>query len=227
MLNADEKQRYHAIAGTVMYLASFLRYDILYSSSQISRAMLNPSKMHMVAAKHILRYLAGSTDFSIVYNKGGFKLTAFSDSNWADYSDNGESTSCYMMMLARAPIRFNAGLQTRTAMSTMEAELVVSALAMKEAVFSMNMPTEPGFGEQFVQVPLQCDNTATLQALGNRSYCSRTKHITLRYFYVHELVTNGTISTYYISTKDNPGDIGTKYFAKPRFQQPREIISNL
>ena len=99
---------------------------------------------------------------------------------------------------------------------------------MKEAVFCMNMLAEQGFGEQFVQMPLHCDNTATLHALGNRSYSSRTKHIGLRYFYIRELVTEGTISTHYISTKDNPADIGTKHFAKPRFQKLLliDIISN-
>lgn len=226
LLNAEETQRYQAIAGTVMYLSSVLRYDIMYSSSQLSRAMSNPSKVHMVAAKHILRYLAGSTNFTIVYKKGGFKLTAFSDANWANNPDNGKSTSCYIMMLARAPISFKSGLQSLTAMSTMEAELVASALAMKEAVFCMNMMTELGFGEQFVQVPLHCDNTATLHALGNRSFSSRTKHIALRYFYIRELVTEGKISTHYIPTNDNPADIGTKHFAKPRFQQLLDIIRN-
>ena len=54
--------------------------------------MAKPSKKHMVAAKHTLRYLAGSTDFSITYKRGGFKLAAFSDSNWANNPDNGKST---------------------------------------------------------------------------------------------------------------------------------------
>ena len=51
-------------------------------------------------------------------------------------------------------------------MSTMEAELVASALAMKEAVFDSNMLTELGFGKEFEQVPLHIDNTATLQVIG-------------------------------------------------------------
>ena len=89
-----------------------------------------------------------------MYKKGGFKLTAFSDFNWANNPDNGKSTSCYIMMLARAHISFMSCFQSLTAMSTIEAELVSSALAMKEAVFCMNMLTELGFGEQFVQVPL-------------------------------------------------------------------------
>ena len=114
-----------------MHVAQILRYDIMYSSSQLARAMSRPAKVYMGAAKHLLRYLAGTTDFTIVYKKGGFKLTAFSDSNWGNNPDNGKSTSCYIMMLSRAPVSFKSGVQSLTAMSTMEAELVASALAMK------------------------------------------------------------------------------------------------
>ena len=65
---------------------------------------LKPSKVHLVAAKHALRYLAGMTDFHISYKIEGFKLATFSDSNWANNPDNGKSTSCYLIMLANAPV---------------------------------------------------------------------------------------------------------------------------
>ena len=73
-----------------MYLAQITRYDIMYSSGQLARAMSKPWKVHMGAAKHLLRYLAGTTNFTIVYKQGGFKLTAFSDSNWGNNRDNGK-----------------------------------------------------------------------------------------------------------------------------------------
>ena len=129
-------------------------------------------------------------------------------------------------MLANAPLSFNSGLQGPTAMSTTEAELVASALAMKEAVFCSNMLTELGFGKEFAQVPLYCDNTATLHALGNRSFSSRTKHIALRFFFIRELVTEGKISIHYIPTDDNPADIGTKHLNKHRFKHLMDLISN-
>ena len=108
-LLSKETQRYQAITGSVMYLAQILRYDI----GQLARAMSRPAKVHMGAAKHLLRYLAGTTDFIIVYKKGGFKLTAFSDSNWGNNPDNGKSTSCYIMMLSRAPVSFNSSQEFR------------------------------------------------------------------------------------------------------------------
>ena len=82
MLSKEETYRYQAITGSVMYLAQKLRYDIMYNSGQLARDTSRPAKVHIGVAKHLLRYLAGTTNFTIVYKLGGFKLTAFSDSNW-------------------------------------------------------------------------------------------------------------------------------------------------
>ena len=86
---------YQAITGFVMYLAQITRYDVMYTVCQLARAMSKPSKAHMGAAQ----YFAGTTDFSIVYKRGGFKLSAFSDANWGNNPDNGKSTSAYLVML--------------------------------------------------------------------------------------------------------------------------------
>ena len=201
-----------------MYLAQITRYDVMYAVCQIARAVSKPSKAHMGAAKQLLRYLAGTTDFSIVCKRGVFKLSAFSDVNWGNNPDNGKSTSAYLVMLSKAPISFKSGIQSLTAMSTMEAELVASALTMKEAVFCSNMMTELGFGQQFGQVPLYFDSTATLHVLGNQAFSSRTKHIALRYFYVGELVTERANSIHYIPTELQLADIGTKFLSKHRLR---------
>eukprot|EP00904_Undaria_pinnatifida_P005974 jgi/Undpi1/2506/HiC_scaffold_13.g05885.m1 len=85
---------------------------------------------------------------------------------------------------------------------------------------------ELGFGKGFAKVPLYCDNKATLHALGNRSFSSRTKHIALRFFFIRELVSEGRISIHYIPTDINPADIGTKHVNKHRFRNLLNIISN-
>ena len=111
-------------------------------------------------------------------------------------------------------------------MSTMEAELVASALAMKEAVFCSNMLTELGFGKEFEQVPLHIDNTATLHVIGNCAFSSRTKHIALRFFYIRELVKENKITSHYVSTERQLADIGTKHPNKNRLQQLKQMIKS-
>ena len=115
-----------------MYFEPVTRYGILYVVNQLARVMPEPAKTHMGAAKHLLRYLAGSTDFFITYKRGGFRLTAFLDSNWGNNPDKGRSTLSYIVMLANSPISFKVGLQELTTQSTMEAELVAGARTTKE-----------------------------------------------------------------------------------------------
>ena len=146
LLNTEQTQRYQAITGSVMYLAQITRYDVIYAVCQLARAMSKPSKVQMGAAKQLLRYLAGTTDFTKVYKRGGFKLSAFSDANWGNNPDNGKSTSAYLVMLSKAPISFKSGIESLTAMSIVEA-VVASGLTMEEAVFCSNMMTELGFGQ--------------------------------------------------------------------------------
>ena len=154
----EEKRCYQAITEAAMFLAQVTRYDILYAVNQLARAMSKPAKADMETAKHLLRYLAGSTDFSIIYKQGGFRLAAFSDANWGNNPDNGRSTSSYIMMLANALISSKAGLQGLTAQSTMKAELVAAVLAVKEAVFCSNMMLELDFDETFGSMPLYFNN---------------------------------------------------------------------
>ena len=223
-LDAERTKRFQAIVGSVIYLAQVTRYDILFAVNQLARAMTKPSKAHLAAAKHLLRYLAGTIDFCITYKKDDFKLTAFSDANWGNNPDNAKSTSSYIIMLSKAPVSFKVGLQSMTAQSTMEAELVAAALAMKEAVFCSNMMLELGFGSTFNTVPVYLDNKSAIRVASNRAYSGRTKHIAPRFFFVQELVESGKIAVRYIPTQNQLADLGTKFLATPRF---RELISKI
>ena len=170
--------------------------------NQLARVMSKPAKTHMGAAKHLLRYLVGSTDFSITYKQGGFRLVAFTDPNWGNNPDKGRSTSSYIVMLPNAPISFKVGLQGLTAQSTIEAELVVAALLMKGAAFCSSMMLEMGFDESFGSVLLYIDNMSPLHVAGNRTYSPRAKHIALRYLFVQELVEEGKVSIHYVKSED-------------------------
>ena len=180
-----------------MCLGQVTRYDIGYAVNQLARAMSKPSKAHMAAAKHLLRYLAGATNFVITYKRGGFKLTPFSDANWGNNPDSGKSISSHIAFLSDGRVSFKVRLQGLTAQLTMEAELVTAALTMKETMFCSNTMNELGFGARFDSVPVYIDNTSTLHVVGNQAYSPRVKHVALRFFFVQELVKKGRISIHY------------------------------
>ena len=133
------------------------------------------------------------------------------------------------MTVAIAPIVFKVELQGLTAQPTMEAELVVVALTMKEegAVFCFNMISELGFGESFGSVPLHIDNTSALYIADNCTYIPRAKHIALRYyFFVQELV-EGKVSIHYVKSEGQlTGFLGTKHHRKHRYRNLIEFIND-
>ena len=87
------------------------QYDISYAVNQLSRAMSKPSKVHMGADKHLLRYRAGTVDFNITYKQGGFRLHTYSDANWGNNPQNGESTSLYIIMMCNGSVSFKVSMQ--------------------------------------------------------------------------------------------------------------------
>ena len=104
------------------------------------------------------------------------------DSDCALQGGHDRLTPSYIEALTDAPTIFKVGLQGLTAQSTMEAELVAAALAMKdEAVLCSNTMSGLGFGENFGSVPLHTDNMSALHIADNRTYIPRAKHIALRY----------------------------------------------
>ena len=137
-----------------MYLAQISRCDILYAVNQLARRMSKPSKARMRAVKHLLCYLAGSTDFSITHKQGGFKLAAFSDANWGNNRENSKVNVIVHRDARQRPNRFQGWSSEPHRAVNNDLELVAAALTMKEAVFSKNMMEKLRFKDGFGNAPL-------------------------------------------------------------------------
>ena len=179
LLDSTGIQLYEAITGSLMLLSQCTRYDITYAVNQLVRAMSKPSKLHMTAAKHLLRYLKEKMGLAITHKTGRFKMTGYCDASWGNNPDNGKSTSGYLFMLAGGPLSFKTALQNVTAQSTLEAELISMAHASKEAVYLSNMMAELGSGKLFESVPLFGDNTGALHIAGNITYTALARNTSL------------------------------------------------
>ena len=154
-------------------------------------------------------------DFSITYKQEGFRLNACSEANWGNNRDNGKSTPSYIMMMCNGPVSLKVGMQGLPAQSTMEAELVAGALAMREAMFCQSMVTEPGFKEDFKRVPLHMDNTSALHAAEIQTSSLRAKHVNLGYFIFARSSRRDTWAFTTPSAKQL-ADLGAKFLKKPR-----------
>jgi Reverse transcriptase (RNA-dependent DNA polymerase) len=87
------------IIGALQY-ATISRPDIAFAVNRVSQFMHNPSELHWVAVKRILRYLNGSLDHGLrICASTDNKLYGFSDSDWAGCPDDRKSTTGYLIFL--------------------------------------------------------------------------------------------------------------------------------
>jgi hypothetical protein len=71
ILQATDHDLYRVIVVRLLYLACWSRPDISLAVSELSRFVSSQCHAHMVAAKHLLRYLNGTKELGVVYSKPG------------------------------------------------------------------------------------------------------------------------------------------------------------
>jgi hypothetical protein len=73
--------RYSQMIGSLMYLASVTRPDILFAVSKLSQFTSNPGDDHWRALEQVMHYLVGTMDYRIHYSGYPAVLEGYSDVN--------------------------------------------------------------------------------------------------------------------------------------------------
>ena len=63
--DADLLPQYQCLVGCLLYLAIATRPDLLYYAMWLGRFNANPTRAHLLIAKHVLRYLAGTRTLAL------------------------------------------------------------------------------------------------------------------------------------------------------------------
>ena len=99
------KVPYANAVGCLMYLMVCTRPNISHAVSVVSRYMANPSKEHWNAVKWIFRYLTGTRDFGILFNKrASTEAVGYVDSDYAGDLDFRKSMTGYVFRFNSGPI---------------------------------------------------------------------------------------------------------------------------
>ena len=64
-----------------MYLSN-TRPDIFFAVNTLSQYLVQPRRVHLVAAKHVMRYLKGTIDFGLYYDGSHeYRLYGYTDAD--------------------------------------------------------------------------------------------------------------------------------------------------
>lgn len=186
--------------------------------------MEKPGESHLAAAKRILRYVQGTREFGIQYKRGGAaSLVGYVDSDYAGDEDDRKSTSGYTFMWSGGAVSWASKKQPIVTLSTTEAEYVSAAYGACQAVWLKNVLNEIGL-DQEEAITMFCDNSSAIKLSKNPVLHGKSKHISVRYHFLRELVSEGVINLDYCSTQDQISDIMTKPVKLDAFEKLRKMM---
>ena len=219
-----DKTKYRSIIGSLRYLVN-TRPDIAYVVGIVSRYMEEPRGGHWTAVKQILRYLAGTVHFGVVYKKlvSTSSLVGYSDSDLAGDIDDRKSTSGSVFLLGSSLVTWMSQKQRVVALSSCEAEYIASANAACQGIWLSRLLGEL-LGIQAPKVKLLVDNKAAIALSKNLVHHDRSKHIDTRYHFIRDCVERGEVDIDHVSTNDQLADILTKALGQVRFVELRKQL---
>lgn len=199
---------YSSAVGSLMYAMVSTRPDIAHAVGVVSRYMHNPGKEHWNAVKWILRYLAGTSSYSLCYGGETLDIQGYVDADHSGDRDSGRSTTGYVFTVAGTAVSWMSQLQKVVALSTTEAEYMAITEGSKEIIWLQ------GYMEELCRKQpistLWSDSQSAVHLAKNASYHSRTRHIKRRYHFIRSELTDNELKLEKIDGSKNPADMFTK-----------------
>ncbi|RVW64797.1 Retrovirus-related Pol polyprotein from transposon TNT 1-94 [Vitis vinifera] len=218
-----DKTYYKQVVGSLMYLTT-TRPDMMFVVSLISRYMENPTELHLQAAKRVLRYLQGTTEFGIFYRKGGDdELVTYTDSDHAGDLDERKSTSGYVFLLSSGAISWSSKKQPIVSLSSTEAEFIAAASCACQAVWLKRVLGKLG-QNQGKPTMIHCDSSSAIKLSKNPVMHGRSKHIDVRFHFLRELTKAGTVELVHCGTQEQLADVMTKPLKLDAFLKLRGLL---
>lgn len=208
------KVPYQEIIGSLLYLSGATRPDIAFAVNDLSRFNNNHSEPHWKALKRILRYLRGSINLKIRYERtANNKIIAFSDADWGADIDKRRSCTGYVIKMTGGAVSWCSQRQPIVALSSTESEYIALSTAVREILWIKQLSREC---DEYAQngVEIFCDNQSAINIGEVEAYRQRSKHIDIRFHHIREQIEKGVIALKYIETEKMVADLLTK--AVPR-----------
>ncbi len=213
------------LIGCLWWLAQMTRVDIFVALQRASHWVAKPSMKLWRWLIRILKYLAGTKEYGIVYsrNEEAPPLSAYVDAAFAD-NTHCRSTAGWIFMVHGAMIAYDSVAIKRVVTSSTEAECAALTIIGKENSWQRQMHADlMGIKGTLAPTPILEDNTAAI-ALIAAGVTKRSRHFSIEWFKFRDLSDSGELEVKWVSTVDNLADFLTKKLPRERFCNLRDRI---
>jgi Reverse transcriptase (RNA-dependent DNA polymerase) len=130
-----DSNTYQSIIGSLRYLTC-TKPDIAFVVGVASQFMEDPRHSHLKVVKRILRYVKGTEDLGLLYQKTDIlELTSYVNSDWCGDIDNRKSTTGYVFFMRGTTFTWLSKKQPIVTLLTYEAEYVAASFGVSHAIW--------------------------------------------------------------------------------------------
>ena len=223
----DEQQLsdFHSKVATLLYLTKRVRPDCLCATIFLTSRVLCATVEDGRKLDRLLKYINGTREMGITLECGEtLQVQAFVDASFAVHAMKGSHTG-YFITLGRGPIFAKSSKQKLVSKSSTEAELIGWSDSTPMVIWVEHFLEGQGYAPQPVKIFQDNQSTISMVKKG-KSTSERTRHIDIRFFFMHDLIMRKKMIVDYLSTDQMIADILTKPLQGELFRRFRELLLN-
>ena len=223
LLDEDAKGLFHSRVAKILYAALRCRPDVLLSESFLTSRVSKPTVEDWKKLERVLMYLNGTRQLGIVLRAStGLQVIAHIDASFAVHANMKSHTGCFITM-GVGPVVASSKKQSLVTKSSTEAELVGLADSLPQVIWTRSFLMAQGY-EARPAVVYQ-DNTSTIALVRKgRSTSARTRHISIRYYFVKDREDSGEVIVTHLGTSEIIADGLTKPLQGDAFRISRDRL---
>jgi hypothetical protein len=224
-INLDKKELFHTGVAKCLYIAKRTRPDILLPISFLTTRVLAPDEDDWNKLHRVLKYLHKTRELGIGLECDEKMNThAYIDASYGTHADY-KSHSGMIISLGKGPIDVASTKQKINTKSSSEAELVALSDKSSHVLWHRNFLIAQGYDTQASKIYQDNQSTITLASNGTPS-SDRSRHVSIRFFWMKDKIKNGEIEIIYKPTDDMIADILTKPLHGRKFIHLRDRLLN-
>ena len=158
--------------------------------------------------------MKGTRELWFLYGGREVDLEGYADADGSMMEDR-RAVSGYAFIVNGGAVSWSAKRQEIVSLSTTESEYIAATNAAKEALW-LRFLIHQVFGKTLPPTTPFSDNQSAIALAKEHQYHARTKHIDVRFHFIHWIIEEGKICLVYCLTEDMVANVFTKTLPSPK-----------
>ncbi|MBW0540859.1 hypothetical protein O181_080574 [Austropuccinia psidii MF-1] len=209
---------YRSAIGSLSYISTTTRPDISFAVSALSQFLEKPGIRQWKAFLHVLRYLNGTADLCVTYQKNmNESAVAYCDADWGNCRVTRRSVSGHLILLNNGLVIWKTKKQPTVSLSSAEAEYKALCNLASEILWFQQFCVEVNITHSLQPMKVYEDNQGCIDTANSdcNANTRRMKHIEIQLHFIRDAIKNSKISLTYTPTSRMLADFLTKSVCKP------------